>query len=198
MNRRADEKTAPMVIILALIVLLVLMFLNVIKLGDIVKSSLPFFYDCEKDFLAERGQCIVGSCSQIGTSEIVYSESLASCKSKGQTCCVFDKALSVGTPPALDPRCEGKVLGDSCADYMLCNNGLDCVSKCEYCAGNPQAPGCSPLIGDVIGKKFGGFDDKYNCGCAAAECKSGNDFTCILKMCPGTNPQSTDYRCCNK
>ncbi|GEM_PF-1132757 len=85
-----------------------------------------------------------------------------------------------------NPTYEAPSTQGACNSYEIEYNGK-CMTKCDYCSGNPTDPQCQ------VNAPFPGFTftDQFSCSCDIDQCNAGaGKGNCIKGYCPG------DLYCC--
>jgi hypothetical protein len=180
-----DPKSQRLALLLKIMVF-VLLLIGVLLLTGYLKKIMLFVNpDIEN--------CKGGSCrdSCIKDQEIMNNN--AACSDTSKVCCVINDR----TPSA---ECVGYTKGYVCGRLMICDADLVCVSRCDYCAQNPDDKACV-IDAEVvtIGASVTKFDDKFTCGCTEMDCNSFDNSklgTCVKGFCPSDVPVATNYMCC--
>jgi hypothetical protein len=115
-----------------------------------------------------------------------------SCNCNAATCTDQDAKLgncvkAPGFCPGTDTYCCANKV--TCAAYEIEYNGK-CISKCDYCSGNPESEICKKSISGTQ------FNEYFSCSCSLEQCNSmisdTSVGTCVKGYCSGN-----DY-CCTK
>jgi hypothetical protein len=138
-----------------------------------------------------KGMCVVESKNCPSN----YVPSIRGDCVKGSKCCITDM------PPPPSAECKNKNKGDNCGSgnypgYKICDEDLQCISRCLYCVSNNDDELCKKnAIGVNVTKDFT-FDSGFDCTCTLNECNAKLDAKqCIKQFCPSSN---TEKYCCVK
>jgi hypothetical protein len=153
------------------------------------------------DCKANGGDCVPGTCD-ITYQLPALSDKAAGC-GDGQLCCIN----ITPSKHQIDPACAKLKFGDSCGKLMYCDGGLKCITKCEFCAINFNAPegrpDCNVKIKnvDTINPFFQNISNMrktLSCGCTKIQCdaktKTGECST--AGYCPSVSSTAQNYACC--
>jgi len=136
--------------------------------------------------------CPDGTCRDACTKVLEVRNTAGKCVDPLQVCCIKNDR-----PPSTE--CNGRNAGDSCGNMMLCDDNKVCVTRCEYCANNPDSKSCTinaGQSGNIVSK----LDSEFTCGCTEMDCVSFDNSrlgTCVKGFCPNIgNIAATDHMCC--
>ena len=169
--------------VLTLISFILVLIVVLLSTGYMKKFAVFLNPDIEN---CKGGMC-KGSC--IAGAEILKSD--VKCKDTTNICCMPNTRQP-------SPECAGHNKGDICGNVMLCDADLVCVTRCEYCALNPDDNACKLQV--VIGKPVDKMDNTFTCGCTDMDCNTFDNSklgTCVKGFCPSQDIAATDYMCCS-
>jgi len=134
--------------------------------------------------------CKGGLCKYSCSNDTELEKLEAKCSDVSKKCCVAKGS-------SLSPECSGKTNGETCGNNMLCTQNLECVSKCIYCANNPEESICQ--IGKQTGRNIDKFDSRFKCACSEIDCvnyENNKLGTCIQNFCKNDGT-GIDSICCD-
>jgi hypothetical protein len=198
LKRKGNTVEIPIWLIVVLFAALIIIFMQT-DMAAKARKYIPFFRDCAD----VKGTCAaVSNCNQL--TDKPYMMSTEKCKGDKEICCIPDKTSPNYTPPADDPLCENKIIGQTCATRKVClkdptEDNIQCKDLCLFCAQNPNDNQCKLTSTNRLGKSISNMDSGFKCGCTSAECVANpSGFTCVRNMCSSNTPTAGDYMCCNK
>jgi|GEM_PF-4147605 hypothetical protein len=178
--------------VMKLIIMVILILISVVIISKTLKS-----FNKGTDCVNNGGVCTSNECNMF-TQISIMGDTAAGCKS-GEKCC-----RSIIKPKPPHTKCSGKPVGTTCGTSMYCDEGSQCVNKCEFCSKNfgvksekdTQNTLCFVTNGTTTFEQLKDASDgkPISCSCTDAECKQG-DTNCVRDVCIGKDEK---YVCCFK
>jgi len=168
--------------LLKISIMIILIVAAIISIGYIQKAVLKINPD--------SNSCIGGLCRYACDDSKEVQRVSAQCSDNTKKCCVpKDYAAS--------PECSGKDSGDRCGNTKFCDDTLECISKCAYCAKNPEDERCIVSSSEQSGRHVDTLDSRFSCSCSETDCIGYDDGmlgTCVKNICPD---ETTGKICCD-
>jgi len=212
-NRRLGKKGSPSMSFETIVVIVLVLIILIFAAPTMAKAASNFY----KSIFG--GKSDGGQCKIVCDDAKEYPNPNVQCKNEMETYCVpLNKQTATPTTggtandagvPATNPNCKAKGSLNCNGVNTMCDDNLQCVSACEYCASHSEESICTfeslsktrknPI--KILGIQIGQFNNDFKCGCSAAKCNnvSSGEWpgTCITNVCPTASPTSNDYVCCS-
>ncbi len=179
-----EEKTTSKLSIGLIVLSFFLLLILILVVTGYYKKAISFINpDIEN--------CKGGSCQNTCMAGTEIEARNVKCSNPSKVCCLLNNRTA-------SPECAGKSKGDVCGTLMLCDDYNVCVTRCEYCAINPNDTKCG--VSDLSGKIVDALDSSFSCGCSESQCiefDSSKLGTCVKGFCPSEDTVGTGRMCCS-